>query len=127
MTDERTEEEKLAAILKREPRFQREAYRFVQEALDFARRKLGRKGHLSGRELAEGFRDLARERFGLLAKTVLEQWGVRSTADIGSLVYNLIEEQIMVREEGKDRREDFDNVYDFERAFNDNFAIEMED
>jgi len=43
-----------------------------------------------GRELAVGVRDLAKERFGLMAKTVLNQWGVVETSNIGdSFSYTL--------------------------------------
>jgi uncharacterized repeat protein (TIGR04138 family) len=122
MGQERSDEEKLAELLEREARYKAEAYFFVREALEHTRGQLGRSGHVSGRELAEGVRDLARERFGLLGKAVLEGWGVRTTSDIGSLVYNMIQAKIMVKQES-DRREDFDNVYDFARAFEENFEI----
>jgi uncharacterized repeat protein (TIGR04138 family) len=125
MADERSDREKLAAILNRDDRYHREAYRFVQEALEFTRRKLSRRGHVSGRELAEGVRDLARERYGLLAKTVLNHWGVCSTHDIGQLVFNMISEKVMVKQDS-DQPEDFDNVYDFEKAFQNGFQIEVD-
>jgi uncharacterized repeat protein (TIGR04138 family) len=120
-----TEEEKLQALLSRDTRFQREAYRFVQESLEFTRRKLTRRGHVTGKELAEGVRDLALERFGLLAKTVLNQWGVRCTGNIGDIVYNMIDAKIMVKQDS-DNREDFDDVYDFENAFHAEFKLELD-
>ena len=125
MSDEPSDEEKLAQILLREDRYKREAYRFVQESLEFTRRKLERKGHITGRELCFGFKDLARERFGLMAKTVLNQWGVTSSLDIGALVFNMVEEKIMVKQDS-DQREDFENVFDFNEAFEKDFAIDME-
>ena len=79
MGDEREEEEKLSQILVRDDRYRREAYRFVQEGLEFTMQRRGRRGHVSGRELVLGMRDLACERFGLMARTVLSQWGVTST------------------------------------------------
>jgi uncharacterized repeat protein (TIGR04138 family) len=124
MAEERSEEEKLEAVLHRDPRYKREAYLFVQESLEFTRRRLTRRGHVTGRELAEGVRDLAKERFGLLARTVLNQWGVTVTGDIGNLVFNMIEERIMVKQDS-DLKEDFDNVYDFEQAFSSGFEIEL--
>lgn len=125
MSDERSDEEKISAILLRETRYKREAYRFIQESLEFTRRRHHRKGHVTGRELAVGVKDLARERFGLMAKTVLNQWGVTKTADIGELVFNMVEEQIMIKQDS-DFREDFENVYDFDEAFEEDFKIEME-
>jgi uncharacterized repeat protein (TIGR04138 family) len=125
MADERSDEDKLEAILRREDRYRREAYAFVQESLEHTRRRLTRRGHVTGRELAEGVRELAKERFGLLAKTVLNQWGVHSTRDIGNLVFNMIDEKIMVKQDS-DRPEDFDGVYDFDEAFGSGFKIELE-
>lgn len=120
-----SDEEKLAALLRKDTRFRREAYQFVQEALEFTRRKLTRRGHVTGRELSEGVRDLAIERFGMLARTVLIQWGIRSTCNVGDVVYNMIDAKIMVKQDS-DNREDFDNVFDFETAFQTDFKMELE-
>ena len=43
-------------------------------------------------------------------------WGVRSTSDIGDIVYNLIAAGGLERTES-DSRSDFDNVFDFEISF----------
>lgn len=120
-----SDEEKLAALLRKDTRFRREAYQFVQEALEFTRRKLTRRGHVTGRELSEGVRDLSIERFGMLAKTVLNQWGIRSSGNVGDIVYNMIDAKIMVKQDS-DSREDFDNVFDFETAFQPDFKMELE-
>ena len=126
MGDEREEEQKLAQILVRDDRYKREAYRFMQEGLEFTMQQRGRRGHVSGRELVLGLRDMARDRFGLMARTVLNQWGVKSTADFGELIFNLIEEQIMSKQDS-DTRADFENIYDFEEAFERDMKIEIEE
>ena len=51
-----------------------------------------------------------------MAKLVLASWGIRSTSDFGEIVYNLIRIGKMSKSDD-DRREDFDDVYDFEQAF----------
>ena len=126
MGEEREEEQKLAQILVRDDRYRREAYRFVQEGLEFTMQRRGRRGHVSGRELVLGMRDLACERFGLMARTVLSQWGVTSTSDFGELVFNLIEEDIMSKQDS-DTRADFANIYDFEEAFEREMKIDLDD
>jgi uncharacterized repeat protein (TIGR04138 family) len=126
MSDERDMEQKLAQILLRDDRYGREAYRFVQEGLDFTVQRRGRKGHVTGRELLEGLRDMAREKFGLMARTVLNQWGIKGTSDFGEIVFNLVDEQIMSKQDS-DTREDFANVYDFEEAFDHDTQIEIEE
>ena len=47
-------------------------------------------GHVNARELCEAVRKLGLRQYGLLAGTVLAHWRVRSTSDIGDIVYNLI-------------------------------------
>lgn len=72
--------------------------------------------HVSGRELCEGLRDLAIRRYGALARTVLEHWNVRRTADFGKVVFALIDVGILRKTE-EDAPEDFESVYDFDEAF----------
>ena len=54
----------------------------------------------------------ARQRFGLFAYTVLSKWGMRSSDDVGEIVFQLIDAGILSRQES-DRRSDFDGVADF--------------
>src|SRR4051794_2086547 len=94
----------LAGVLARDPRYPIQAYAFVFEALESTkstrvksqtrRRARGKAAapsrHVSGRELCEGARRLALEHYGLMALAVLRMWGIRSTSDLGEIVYNLI-------------------------------------
>jgi uncharacterized repeat protein (TIGR04138 family) len=126
MADERDDEQKISQILLRDDRYHREAYRFLQEGLDYTVQRRGKKGHVSGKELLEGLRDMARERFGLMARTVLNQWGIKGTADFGEIVFNLVDEQVMSKQDS-DTREDFANVYDYEEVFDQQTQIEIEE
>lgn len=82
--------------------------------------------HVTGRQLAEGLRDLALARWGRLARVVLEHWGVKTTRDFGEIVYLMIKHHWMTSQTS-DRIEDFDNVYDFKTAFEDQFKFELPD
>ena len=62
----------------------------------------------------------------MMARTVLNQWGVRRTGDFGEIVFNLVEEQIMSKQDS-DTREDFADVYDFEDVFDHGTQIEIEE
>jgi len=62
----------------------------------------------------------------LLAATVLEHWGIRSTSDIGNIVYNLIASGDL-EATPNDSRADFDNVFDFDRALRPRTLREMAD
>ena len=75
----------------REARYDERAYLFVLAALEFCQQRLTARRHLTGRELAVGCRDLALQRYGVLARTVLDHWGVRDSADIGEIVFALVD------------------------------------
>ena len=82
--------------------------------------------HLTGQQLCESIRRYALEQFGLMARVVLASWGIRCTGDFGEIVYNLIRIQMM-KKSPKDRREDFDDVYSFDEAFERGFRISVPD
>jgi len=100
----------------REPRFDEHAYLFVLAALEYCQHRMEERRHISGRELALACRDLALERFGVMAGLVLEHWGVRSSADIGAVVFTLVDLGLLMSQP-TDTREEFVDVFDFETAF----------
>jgi uncharacterized repeat protein (TIGR04138 family) len=132
------EEHPLLQLLRRDQRYRLEAYQFVREGLDFAQRVLGmgvsrplRRGqkpppdsHLTGQELSEALRQFALEQFGFMAKWVLNSWGIYATSDFGELVYNMIAVNLMRKSEA-DRREDFNDVFDFDEVFVRQFQIKL--
>lgn len=107
---------KLKMIIKKDPRYQADAYEFVMQALWFTQKKLERKGHVSGAELLDGIKQFALEQFGPMAKAVFEHWGVRTTLDFGEIVFNMVDCGLMKQTES-DKKDDFANVYDFQEAF----------
>lgn len=110
------DEEVMERLRERNPRYHEMAYLFVLSALHHVIERLPEPRHISGRELAEGIRDLAIERFGPMARTVLEYWGVRSTRDFGDLVFALVDCGVLIKRP-EDSPEDFVDVFDFEQAF----------
>jgi len=116
---------KVEEILKRDSRYKPDAYEFVMKALFYTQKKLKRRGHITGKELAEGFRDLAIEEFGGMARTVLSYWGINQTSDIGEIVYNMIEKKILSKTES-DSKEDFKDVYNFKESFDKGYRIDLE-
>lgn len=114
-------EEALAKIEAKDPRYHRDAYLFVREALDHTQKTIGkdprgRIRHVTGQELLVGIREFALQQFGPMAKTVLEEWGVRCCPDFGEIVFNMVEVGWLAKTE-KDSRADFADGYDFEEAF----------
>jgi len=116
MTDVEFAEELLGKLRDRNPRYHGKAYLFLLSALQFALGRLPEPRHIAGSELAEGVRDLALERFGPVARIVLEHWGIHSTEDVGEVVFALVEAGVLVAQE-EDRREDFHALFDFDEVF----------
>ena len=80
--------------------------------------------HISGQQLCQAMRIYAHEQYGLLAKNVLNHWGIETTGDFGEIVFNLIEIGEM-RKTPYDRREDFNDVFDFRQGFEHSFEIKQ--
>lgn len=125
----------LMEVARRDPRYAYEAYEFLFEALAHTQKMLGRAAeptrqsaeaanHVCGRELTNGVIDLARNQFGRMARIVLRLWGVNKTDDIGEIVFNLIDANLLSKNDG-DRREDFQDLYDLDAVLLDNFEIQV--
>lgn len=139
-------DEALDLIVQNDPRYHRDAYIFLREALDHTQKLVnkssksekGEKGdkteraesraamgdesasgkirHVSGQELLAGIRSYALEQFGPMSLTVLNEWGIRQCEDFGELVFNMVENHLLAKTK-KDSRDDFKGGYDFAEAF----------
>jgi uncharacterized repeat protein (TIGR04138 family) len=133
-------------LMREDRRYKLEAYAFVFEALNYAHEVLGlgaettseeepaekrgrekekekeKEKHLSGQQLCEAIRVYALEQYGYMAKTVLNSWGVHNTGDFGEIVFNLIRIKQM-KKTREDRREDFNDVFDFDTGLTRSFKI----
>ena len=120
--------EALDSIVASDPRYQRDAYVFLRDALDFTTKQQKKiKGlsvrHVTGPELLDGARQYALKEFGPMVMTVFDNWGIHSCEDIGNMVFNLIGAGIFGKTE-EDSIEDFKNVFDFKEVFVKPFAPE---
>ena len=113
-------EDLLARLREKNPRYTDAAYVFLLTALQNKIDHLDEPRHITGRELAEGCRDLAIDQYGPMARTVLEHWGVHSTQDMGSIVFALIDCGVLIKQDS-DSQKDFQEVFDFEEAFERNY------
>jgi len=108
-------------ILQTESRFSPAAYDFVRKSLDQSLRKFGKNeqskpSHVRGHQLLEGFRILALQEFGPLAKTVLNEWGIENCAQVGDIVFQLVQYGVLGKSE-TDQPEDFQEIWTFTEAF----------
>jgi uncharacterized repeat protein (TIGR04138 family) len=120
-------------VILEDGRYPPEAYAFLHDGLakavkDVHGDKPAPEGqrHVSGRDLCLAMRDLAIERWGLLAPTVLRKWNIRETIDFGNMVYLLIDHNFMRKTE-EDSIEDFRDVFDFRQAFADYRTFELKE
>ena len=124
----------IVELLQKDQRYHLEAYQFVREGLAYAQKVMKlpatkdgesenpQDHHLTGQQLCQAIKEYALEEYGFMAQTVLNSWGVYTTSDFGEIVYNLIRIREM-RKSKSDRREDFDDQYNFEDAFQPRFEF----
>ncbi|ADB14812.1 hypothetical protein Psta_0116 [Pirellula staleyi DSM 6068] len=137
----------LVKLLCEDTRYKLEAYQFVRAGLKYAQDELGlgadepsseeeeaeagteptlfQRGpvrHVTGQDLSRALKTFAHSQYGYMARLVLASWGIKSTSDFGEIVYNLIKIGEMTKS-AHDRREDFDDVYDFQQALEEEFEI----
>ncbi|MGA2705835.1 MAG: Minf_1886 family protein [Isosphaeraceae bacterium] len=147
--------DQLARVIARDSRYTIESYAFVLESLKRARthklqeqrkrrdrdrasrpRKRAQPapageaetelpGHVTGAEICQAARRLALRYYGLMAITVLNEWGIHCTSDIGEIVYNLIASGDLDKAPS-DKRSDFDDVFDFATALQPKSLLEEE-
>ena len=125
---------KILTLVRDDPRFAYEAYEFVCEAVSHTQDRLGRGGgpdedddrHVSGGELLRGACDLAVREFGLMAPVVFRRWGVRTSDDVGELVFRLIGAGRLSKSD-EDDPDDFRGVLDLDRTLTEGFELTLGD
>jgi uncharacterized repeat protein (TIGR04138 family) len=111
---------KILELTREDPRYAYEAYEFVCEAVTFTQEQHGRRQpaeddpHVSGAELLRGACALAVREFGLMAPVVFRQWGVRTTDDVGAIVFALIKAEKLSKSD-RDDPDDFHDLFDLEQ------------
>ncbi len=104
----------IGRLTRRYPQWPPAAYDFLRRAMKLAAEVFAadrEEKHLSAEELYLACCMNAHNEYGPMAGLVLETWGVKTSSDIGALVYNLIAEGVFSRQK-KDRKEDFDGLPD---------------
>jgi uncharacterized repeat protein (TIGR04138 family) len=113
--------EAVERILAEDPRYHRDVYTFVRDALDFTvkqqkKSKEGAPRHVTPGQLLDGIRIFALKEFGPMVLTVFGYWNVHSCEDLGHIVFNMIRKEILGKNE-TDTLEQFRDGYDFHQAF----------
>lgn len=115
-------------VLREDGRYPLEAVEFIREGLNYTVHHFhgdlapDERRHVSGHQLCEGLRELALQKWGLMARSILEHWNITTTRDFGEIVFLLVDNDLM-QKEPSDSIEDFDHVYEFSEAFDRDFTI----
>lgn len=115
MNDVQFADEVMAKLRSLDGPYHQKGYLFVLAALEYAQSQLPERRHIDGAELSWACRDFAREQFGLMARTVLEHWGILRTEDFGRIVFELVDLGLLAKQ-STDAVFDFEGVYDFDDA-----------
>lgn len=120
---------RILEAVREDTRYAYEAYDFLCQAVTYTQNRIARRAsdeaeekHVSAAELLRGTVELAVKDFGMMAPLVFKHWGVRSTEDIGHIVFNLIRCERLSQSD-RDEIEDFVDVFDLDRALSDGFAM----
>jgi len=90
-----------------------EAYQFIILGLEFLLLKSGYSQHTKAKTICLNLVDFAHHQFGPLAWHVLQKWGLRTTNDLGNVVYELIDMKILAKSES-DSPQDFTGLFSIE-------------
>ncbi len=84
-----------------------DAYEFITSCVIEQVNSLEKARHLSAVELLDGLKNQLYRNFGFLAANVLEAWDINTASDIGEIVFDLIDLNILSAADD-DKRSDFD-------------------
>ena len=101
-------------IVARDPRYDGRAYALLTDVVNYLSGEEGK--HVSGEEIMEEFKERALDQYGPLTYTVLTEWGLACTEDIGEMMFNLTESGRIHKDEN-DTPESFSGGYDFKETF----------
>ena len=103
-------------VVAKDSRYDARAYALLADVVHYLSGEDGK--HVSGEDILDEFRERALDQYGPLTYTVLTEWGVRCTEDVGEMMFNLTESG-RIRKDEEDTPESFSGGYDFKEAFQD--------
>ena len=114
-------------IVEIDGRYSRRGVCFVHKGLGETVRKIhndseGKPSHVTGQQLCGGLAECAADKWGRMAKVVLNSFGIETTRDFGEIVYLLIEHGWMYAQP-QDSIDDFNDVYSFEKVLEKEFLF----
>ena len=107
-------------VVGKDSRYDAKAYALLVDVIHYLGDTM--KGSFSGGDILEEFKTRALEQYGPMTYTVLTEWGMTCTEDIGEMMFNLADSG-RVRKEDSDTADCFTGGYDFKEAFLDPYQV----
>ena len=101
-------------VVAKDSRYNARAYALLTDVVHYLSGEDCR--HVSGEDIMDEFKERALDQYGPLAYTVLTEWGLSCTEDIGEMMFNLTESGRIHKDEN-DTPESFASGYDFKETF----------
>ena len=101
-------------VVARDSRYNARAYALLTDVVHYLSGEDGK--HCSGEDIMDEFKERALDQYGPLTYTVLTEWGLACTEDIGEMMFNLVDAHRIGRDEN-DTADAFANGYSFKEAF----------
>ena len=108
------ESDDFADIVAKDSRFDARAYALLMDVIHYLGGEADR--HMTGGDILEEFKNRALDQYGPLTYTVLTEWGLSCTEDIGEMMFNLVDGHRVHRDDD-DTPEAFVAGYDFKEVF----------
>lgn len=100
-------------IVAKDPRYNARAYALLMDVLGWLFKDCAKA---DGETILDEFRERTLDLYGPMSYTVLREWGVERTEDVGEMMFNLADSG-RVRREDSDTAEAFVGGYDFKETF----------
>ena len=101
-------------VVAKDSRYDARAYALLMDVVHYLSGEEDR--HCSGEDILDEFKERALDQYGPLTYTVLTEWGLHCTEDIGEMMFNLTEANRVLKDEN-DTPESFVGGYDFKETF----------
>jgi len=85
----------IETIVSNEKRYSRDAYKFVNAAVNYTVAEKNAKGHVAAPELLSGISEFALKEYSVFYEDIFKSWGINTAADIGNIVFSLIEQKAL--------------------------------
>ncbi len=101
----------IETIVSNEKRYSKDAYNFINAAVNYTVAEKNAKGHVNAQQLLEGISEFALKEFSIFYEEVFKSWGIQKASDVGNIVFSLIEQKALGASP-EDSIEDFNTDFD---------------